>query len=219
MQSNSKDIYFVESYVSREHTQEIKNYFDETVNDWFSNGPRTSDKWHQEWIGCFDRPLRLERQDNPLLPVIDKLKADFGNFDIFEASIRYMNYPFPPHSDVRDSETIMKQRKQHTAGHVFIIPLWWQKGYKPGTAFFNSPPKLNEPMYVEHQDIFPKAKSDKEVKEYSVKKIIKWKNPGDLVAWKNYQWHSTLTTPGYDYSRDEFCKEFVSIETWGKTNA
>lgn len=221
MQINLEDIYFEESYISLAKTVEIKSFFDETVNDWFSNGPKQmqNDDWNEKWIGCFDRPLRLERSDNPLLQIIDDLKRDFGDFEIYMSSVRYMNYPFPPHTDVRSSETIIEQRKKHTNGHVFIIPLWWDEEYQPGTAFFSSPPKLNEPMYVEHQDILPMPKSDKITKDLSIKKIVKWKNPGDLLVWKNYQWHASLTTPGYSYTRDKFCKQFISIETWGKINA
>ena len=215
MQVNLEDICFKENYISSTNILKLKKFFDETVNDWFSNGPKRCDDWEEQLYGCFDRPLRLERKDNPLLPVIDNLKQDFGDFEIYDGSVRYMNYPFPPHTDVRSSETIMEQRKKHNNGYVFIIPLWWDKEYQPGTAFFNSPPKLDEPMYIEYQSILPAPKSDKLVKNLSIKRLIKWKNPGDLIAWRNYQWHASLTTSGYNYSQDKFCKQFISIETWG----
>ena len=219
VQLTDDDVYYQESYISIEHAKKIKNYFDVTINDNFSNGPKPQNKFTHNFTGCQDRPLRLENSDNPLHVVIDKLKQDFGDFYLHTGSIRYMNYPFGPHTDIRTQEWLLEQRKNYNDGHIFIIPLWWEKNYTAGTAFFSSPPSQNEPLYIEHQSILPQAVDDREIRNFSVKRLLYWKNPGDLIVWKNYTWHSSFAPNGYNYSHDKFCKEFISIETWGILDA
>jgi len=50
-------------------------------------------------------------------------------------------------------------------------------------------------------------------KNYGVKRLVPWKHPGDLVAWMNYQYHGSLMSKDYPYNDNEWCKEFISIET------
>lgn len=220
LQNFEGDVYVQENYISRQTALHIKDYFDNVINDSFSNGPKVTNKFTHKYSGCYDRPLRLERNDNPLHLLLEKLKKDFGDFYMHDGSIRYMNYPFGPHTDVVDQTWLLEQRqKTNSDGYIFLIPLWWEPKYTAGTAFFSSPPQREESLYIEHQNILPVASDSKDTKNFSIKQIVYWKNPGDLIAWKNFTWHSSLAPRDYNYSHNKFCKEFISIETWGVTNA
>ena len=94
--------------------------------------------------------------------------------------------------------------------------MWWKDGYTPGTAFFNNPAKLSEPLYADMLDILPNYTDEYEVetRNFSVQKILKWESPGDLIAWENFQWHGSCNFGNIEYTRDTWAKEFISIETW-----
>ena len=146
------------------------------------------------------------------------LKRDFGEFEIYSSSIRYLSAPFLPHSDIRDVEWLRDLKKQGLReGFIFLIPLWWEPDYQPGTAFLNNPVNLNEPLYADMLDIFPNysdtPQNAYEQKNFSVKQIIRWENPGDLIAWENFQWHASCHFGKANYQKDKWVKEFVSIET------
>ena len=209
------DIIHKENYISAEQVSDIKNFFDKKIRDKLSGGPHKADQLEAGLEGCWDRSLHYELSDNPIHKVIDKLVKDFGGFHVHESSIRYMAYPFVPHSDIRNSEWLLEQRQNFYPGYTFLIPLWWREDYNPGTAFFSSPPEANQDLYIQQQDILPKFSEQhkKQARNFGVKEIVKWKSPGDLIAWKNFQWHCSLSQKDYQYSDTSWCKEFISIET------
>jgi hypothetical protein len=193
----------------------IKEFYKD-LNDKLSGGPSELGGEFKsiEKEGCWDLPLRLELDDNPLHILLEMLKKSFGEFIIHDSSIRYLAYPFTPHTDIRSSEWLLENRKKYNTGHTMIIPFAWEEGYNPGTAFFSSPPKDGEPLYVEKQDVLPKLQNPGYAKHFSVKKIFHWKNPGDLLIWENYKFHCSTHDPAWQYTDDKHCKEFISIETF-----
>jgi hypothetical protein len=205
-----ENIVFKKKYIDFDSITYIKKFFDVTINDKLD----VESKVYVPGKGmCWDRPLRFDIKKNPIHSVIEKLKRDFGFFHIHTSSIRYMASPFLPHSDIRNSEWLLDQRKKFDPGYTFLIPLWWAENYKPGTAFFSSPAENKQELYIEHKNILPEFEKDKDARNFGVKQIIKWESPGDLIAWKNYQWHCSLTQKNYPYNGETWCKEFISIET------
>ena len=210
-----EDIIHKIDYVSLDDITKIRRFYNFVVGDAFSGGPYSSEHLKNGMSGCWDRPLRLENNDNPLLPVMDKLHKEFGDFKIHTASVRYMAYPFGPHSDIRDTKWLQEYRKNYNGGYTFLIPLAWKKNYQPGTAFFSSPPDDNDPLYAECSEWLPEHHEKSKIeRNFGVKKLIKWQQPGDLVAWKNFQWHCSLSPEGYVYDPKKWVKEFISIETY-----
>ena len=209
------DIIYKESYVSLDDVKAIKTFFDKKITDKLSGGPYQSKQLQSGMEGCWDRSLHFEIVENPIHNLVKKLKEDFGDFVIHESSIRHMAYPFVPHSDIRSSKWLQEQRQNYTAGYTFLIPLWWKQDYNPGTAFFSSPPKEHQELYIEQQDVLPvfSKEHSKQARNFGVEQIIKWKSKGDLVAWKNFQWHCSLSQKDYLYNDKNWCKEFISIET------
>ena len=210
------DITHKEKYVNDELLGKIISYIDKR-NDDFVGGPIIDKGAHSSSIGmegCSDRPLRLEDPDNPIHELLQKLKNDMQDFYIHTGSIRYMYFPYGPHTDIRSSEEMIEMRKKYTNGYTFLIPLRWKAGYVPGTAFFDSPPKENQSLMAEHQEVLPKLQKATASKNFSVKKLITWKNPGDLVGWMNYQYHCSMLGGDWTYNEKEWCKEFISLETY-----
>ena len=213
----SKEIFYKPSYITPGLAQEIRDYY-EKINDSLlaSNGPRDIALTQLGWYGCWDRQLHYEMDDSPIHPVVAMLKRDFGEFEIYSSSIRYLSAPFPPHSDIRDTEWLRELRRTGMKeGFVFLIPLWWDTTAEPGTAFFNSPANLDEPLYADMLDVLPEYAPGHEhiQKQFSVREVLKWNAPGDLIAWKNFQWHCSCDFGKPNYRRDGWIKEFVSIET------
>jgi hypothetical protein len=214
-----KKIVYKSKYLSESDLDEIIDFYHVKINDsiYHSVGPKTSDKNKLGWQGCWDRNLHLEISDNPVHRVIARLKEDFGNFNIDSCSIRYLSAPFLPHTDVISVEWIKKiKRLNYKEGWIFLIPLSFSNGYSGGTAFFNSPPNLNEPLYSEMLDILPEFSDQyvEEMRNFSVKQIVKWESPGDLIAWENYQWHSSCHFENVSYDKETWLKEFICIKTY-----
>lgn len=214
-----KQIVYKKNYISLDLVNEIRHYFDD-INDSLmgSNGPYSSEKNKLGYQGCWDRQLHFEKSDNPIHQVIIKLKKDFGDFEYksYKSSIRYLSAPFLPHSDIVSNESLKTLRTNgYKEGHIFIIPLWWKDNYQPVTGFFNSPARLDEPLYVDKLDIFPEYAGpyQEESKNLSVREIIQWQSPGDLIAWENFQWHASGQIGQFQYDRKVWVKEFISIET------
>ena len=90
----------------------------------------------------------------------------------------------------------------------------WKSGCNAGTTFFDSPPKEGQDLYVEHEQVLPTMQNENRNKNFGVKRLVPWKHPGDLVAWMNYQYHGSLMSKDYAYNDNEWCKEFISIETF-----
>jgi hypothetical protein len=218
-----KKIIHKNNYISLDLVNEIKEYFDKINDSLFaSRGPKSHQKTKLGWQGCWDRNLHYEKLDNPIHRVISKLKEDFGDFEIVESSIRYLSAPFLPHSDIRSSTWLNEHRNNgYKEGFVYLIPLWWKDGYIPGTAFFNNPANIDEPLYSDMLDILPNYSTEyeDEGRNFSVRKIIKWKSPGDLIAWENFQWHSSCSYGDITYNKNTWAKEFISIETWAKSDS
>lgn len=212
-------VIFKEKYLSDDLVARIKTYFD-ALDDSFCGGPITQDKKDGTLAdlpkrGCSDKPLRLENADNPTHELVQKLKNDYGDFHIHTCSIRYLYYPYGPHSDVRSTEDLIESRKKYKYGWTFLIPLSWKPGYVPGTAIFDSPPKQDQLLYAERQDVLPKLQKPSAAKNFGIKSLMTWRNPGDLVGWMNYQFHSSMIGGGdMPYNDNEWCKEFISIETY-----
>ena len=205
-----------EKYVDDQLLKEIKNFYDK-VNDRLSGGPfvdKSELGTPYGMMGCADRPLRLEYENNPLHKLIAKLKVDMGDFHIHEGSIRYLYYPFGPHTDVKSNEHLLESRKKYRNGYTFLIPLSWKEGYKPGTAFFDSPPKEDQQLMCERHDVLPRLNKANASKNFGIKQLMPWKNPGDLVAWMNHQYHTSMIGGDWVYNDKEWCKEFISIETF-----
>lgn len=212
-----KKIIHKNNYISLDFVNEIKKYFDKINDSLFaSRGPQPHQKTKLGWQGCWDRNLHYEKLDNPIHQIVSKLKEDFGDFEITESSIRYLSSPFLPHSDIRSVAWLSEYRDTgYKEGFTYIIPLWWKDGYTPGTAFFNNPANINEPLYSDMLDILPNYSTEyeDEEKNFSVREIIKWKSPGDLIAWENFQWHASCSYGNITYDREIWAKEFISIET------
>jgi len=210
-----KKIEYKENFISRELVAEIKNFYDVIVNDDMSNSPRADAKLKNGLIGCWDRPLKLDLDGNPLTAVVDRLREEYGDFEIYESSIRYLAAPFGPHTDIRNHDWLVEQRKTHTPGFTFLIPLWWEENYRAGTAWFDSPAKEDQLLYGERLDLLPEhTESFKNLeKNFSVREIFEWQTPGDLIVWESFQWHCSLSPKGHVYNSTKWCKEFVSIET------
>jgi hypothetical protein len=214
----TEDIIYKNRYLSKVQLESCRLYF-QNLNDSFSNGPKeyiSDNGSHLLKEGCWDRPLRLENPDNPIHQIIEQLKMDLGDFVIHTCSIRYLAYPFVPHSDIRSSEWMIENNKKYKPGYTILIPLSWKTNYKPGTAFFDCPPKEGQEMYVEQQAILPKFQNQNHAKNFGIKKLVAWQHPGDLIAWKNYRFHCSMTDQNYNYSDSDWCKEFISIETFFK---
>ena len=109
---------------------------------------------------------------------------------------------------------MLESRKKYKFGYTFLIPLSWKTGYVPGTAFFDSPPKEDQQLMAERQDVLPKLQKESSSKNFGIRQLITWKNPGDLVAWMNYQYHSSMLGGEWTYNTEEWCKEFISLETY-----
>ena len=213
-----QDIIHHPQYVAPQDVQTIKQWYHDVVADDFSGGPHHTDTMQWGMSGCWDRPLRLDRPDCPLTPVIHRLQQDFGPFEIHNCSIRYLAFPFGPHSDIRSTEWLQTYRRDWLRGYTFLIPLSWRDDYQPGTAFFSSPPQDDEPLYEECGDVLPQYADThrSQAKNFSVKRIVQWQHAGDLVAWMNFQWHCSTSPQGYHYHNDPTlaAKEFISIETY-----
>jgi len=209
------DIVYKEKYIDLSEIKTLRSFYSKKLKDRFSGGPFKTDKNKFGFEGCWDRPLHLEIKFNPVHRIIKKLQQDFGPFEIHISSIRYLSFPFIPHTDIKSSDWLLEQRKKYKPGYTFLIPLWWHKKNKPGTAFFSSPPEPEQKLYNEKSSILPKFGAGYEnwSRNLGIKKIIYWQNYGDLIAWKSFQWHCSLTQPNFYYSDKRWCKEFISIET------
>jgi len=213
-----KQIIHKKNYLSSELVNEIREYFN-NINDsiYHSGGPYAHEKAKIGWQGCWDRNLHYERVDNPIHQVVSKLKEDFGNFIIHQSSLRYLCAPVLPHTDITANEWLVKYRDQgYKKGYIFLIPLWWKEGFTPCTPFFNSPANVDEPLYSDLLDVLPNYSNEyqEEARNFSVREIVTWKSPGDLIAWENFQWHSSGQFGHTEYVKDQWIKEFISIKTW-----
>ncbi len=209
-----EDVIHKPQYVSLDDIEKIRFFYNLVIDDSMGGGPVKSDKVKDGIQGFWNRPLRLEYAENPLHKVIQRLREDFGDFEIVTACLAYMSYPYAPHTDTRSWEWLREYRKKYRAGWKFLIPLAWKKDYQPGTVFFSNPPGDHESLYEDHSDWLPELSNDSKIsaKELGVKKIIKWQQPGDLVAWKTFQWHCSLSPKGYKYDLKKSTKEFLTIE-------
>ena len=232
MTDTTKQLIYRESYLSQDEVDTINMYY-ETMNFGYgeSRGPYNNPLMELGWQGCYDTTARPEKPNNPIKHLFDRLEKDFGEMIFWRKSIRHFHAPFDVHDDYPHSEAHQEVMKRFDVtedmkGFTFLIPLWWEKGYKPGTACFNSPPEEDEPLYEEHQDILPQYSSlyyerRKQMIHpaenvprgpYSVREIMHWKNVGDLIGWENYVLHSSTHTPNWVYSRDKEVKRFISID-------
>ena len=221
------EIIFKEKYLYSEEIHNIIMFFD-TMNFGFgkSRGPYKAAWLELGWQGCFDVSSNLQIESNPVHNLIDKLKKDFGDMIIWRCSVRHFYAPFDVHNDYPSVERHAKWRDKIESlgcdvdqkGYTFLIPLWWEKDYNAGTAFFNAPPKKDEPLYEDCQEKLPKFNKkhyqDRVFKNriFSVRRIVDWKNVGDLVGWENYTLHCSTHTPNWEYSRDKMVKRFLSID-------
>ena len=212
-----KKILHKKNYISIDFVEQIRAYYDK-INDSLlaSKGPYICDPSKLGYQGCWDRNLHYEKLDSPIHQIVSKLKEEFDDFFIHTSSIRYLSTPFLPHSDIRSIDFLKDMRSNgYSPGFTFLIPLWWKKGYTPGTAFFNSPANIDEPLYADLLDILPNyaEKYENEARNFSVREIAKWESPGDLIAWENFQWHCSCHYGQIEYNKQTWVKEFISIET------
>lgn len=212
---------YIESYYD---VTSIINFFNE-INDPWSRNLITTDRSIYGIAGCSDVSLRLEIKHNPIHGLIEKLFKDFGDYGKLNiiphlTSLRYQSYPFLPHSDISPDCSVIEYLRSVGAKKylTFVIPLTWKENVHPGTAFFNSPPVLTENLYREHLDVLPHytEKYQVEMSRYSVADIIHWKNPGDLVMWEDFIFHSTTDHHTYEFSDnpERYSKSFLSIRTY-----
>lgn len=217
-----KQLIYKENFISSDQVNEIRTYFDK-INDSLkaSSGPFDTPDHYLGWSGTWSRQLHFELPDNPIHLIVDKLKQEFGDFECQpgKCSIEYLSSPFLPHTDIHSDEFLQELRARgNPKVYIFLIPLWWKTGHTPVTGFFNSPPDLNEPLYSDMADIFPKyapTKFDPSV-NFSVRQIFPWKSPGDLIMWEGFQWHSSGALGNIEYARDNWSKEFITLEVIAK---
>jgi len=207
---------YIESYYD---VSEIINFYNK-INDAWTDNTFKIDKINYGVSGCWDVPLHLEIESNPVHGLIKKLREDFGNFYLNTGSLRYQAYPFLPHSDIQQDYAVLDFLKLKNAKKymTFLIPLTWKEHVHPGTAFFSSPPELNEDLYRDRLDVLPhfSKEYENEMIRYSVSGIVDWKNSGDLVMWEDFVFHSTTDHHSYNFSKDpaQFCKSFLSIRVY-----
>tara|TARA_R100000081_G_C4803041_1_gene165495 strand:+ start:539 stop:1216 length:678 start_codon:yes stop_codon:yes gene_type:complete len=217
-----EDIIHKPQYISLDDIKKIRFFYNCVIDDTMNGGPVKSDKVKAGVQGFWNRPLRLEYPENPVHKVMQRLREDFGDFEIVTACVAYMSYPYGPHTDTRSWEFLRNYRKNYRDGWKFLIPLAWKKDYQPGTVLFSNPPRDDESLYEDHSEWLPELSCDSKptveeratsfAKELGVKSIIKWQQPGDLVAWKTFQWHCSLSPKGYKYDLKSSTKEFLTIE-------
>ncbi len=198
-----------------------KDYFDTNrINAYFANetangGPRKFTNTQLGYQGCSDINLRLDRPDSPIHSLIRKLETDFGKFYIHTSSLRQLYYPFMPHTDIRSLENLQEYRnKGYTEGWTFLLITELKPNYNASTIFYNNPPRMNEPNMNECIQCVPyTSEYTRQAMNFSVKSVLH-QQAGDLVAWKNFQWHGTGYDVNWNYNHNDWCKRFVSIETW-----
>lgn len=234
MTDTTKKVIYRESYLSQYEVDIINMYY-ETMDFGYgaSRGPYKNSILELGWQGCWDTGTHLDNPYNPIQLVFDRLEKDFGEMEFVTHSIRHFHAPFDVHDDYPRPNTQASERMTKAnvttdmKGFTFLIPLWWKKGYKPGTAFFNSPPEEGEPLYEDYQDVLPQYSAEYYEKReqlhlhfgenvprgpYSVREIMHWKNTGDLIAWENYVLHCSTHMPNWVYSKDKEIKRFISID-------
>ena len=216
-----KKFEYIESYYD---VTEIIDFFNK-INDPWSKNIHPTEKSPYGLCGCSDVSLHLEIEDNPIHGLLEKIFKDFGHhgkLTVLEhlTSIRYQSYPFLPHSDISPDCSVIEYLRSKGAKKylTFVLPLTWKENVHPGTAFFNSPPLLNEDLYREHLDVLPHytEKHQVEMSRYSVAAIFEWKNPGDLIVWEDFVFHSTTDHHTYEFSEDpeRYSKSFLSIRAY-----
>jgi hypothetical protein len=205
------DVIFKKDYFN---TARIKAYF---ANETASGGPEKFSNTKLGYQGCSDINLRLDRPDSPVHSLIKKLETDFGNFYIHTSTLRTLYYPFMPHTDIRGIDHLQQYRKQgYTEGWTFLLLTEIKPNYNASTVFYNNPPHMNESNIDECSQCVPyTSEYSQQAMNLSVKKVLHQK-VGDLVAWKNFQWHSTGYDKNWNYNHSDWCKRFVSIETWSR---
>ena len=215
---------YVKQFISTEEIAAIRGFY-EKMDPAPSGGPWKSSTVRLGHEGAWDRSLHLDKPGlNPGKMIVDRLQRRFGLFDVYTSSIRYLAAPFAPHSDVISAEWLLKKRATGLLpGWKFLIPLAWIDGYNPKTYIFSSPPEHNEKLYSEYQHDLPYTVNDLDgsdrSKNFSIKTILEWKDPGDLLAWEDFQWHCSSDPDGMKYNLTDWrsaCKEFISVETMRK---
>lgn len=215
---------YVKQFISTEEIASIRGFY-EKMDPAPSGGPWKSSTVRLGHEGAWDRSLHLDKPGlNPGKMIVDRLQRRFGLFDVYTSSIRYLAAPFAPHSDVISAEWLLKKRATGLLpGWKFLIPLAWIDGYNPKTYIFSSPPEHNEKLYSEYQHDLPYTVNDLDgsdrSKNFSIKTILEWKDPGDLLAWQDFQWHCSSDPDGMKYNLTDWrsaCKEFISVETMRK---
>ena len=215
---------YVKQFISTEEIAAIRGFY-EKMDPAPSGGPWKSSTVRLGHEGAWDRSLHLDKPGlNPGKMIVDRLQRRFGLFDVYTSSIRYLAAPFAPHSDVISAEWLLKKRATGLLpGWKFLIPLAWIDGYNPKTYIFSSPPEHNEKLYSEYQHDLPYTVNDLDgsdrSKNFSIKTILEWKDPGDLLAWQDFQWHCSSDPDGMKYNLTDWrsaCKEFISVETMRK---
>jgi hypothetical protein len=216
---------YVKQFISTEEIAAIRGFY-EKMDPAPSGGPWKSSTVRLGHEGAWDRSLHLDKPGlNPGKMIVDRLQRRFGLFDVYTSSIRYLAAPFAPHSDVISAEWLLKKRATGLLpGWKFLIPLAWIDGYNPKTYIFSSPPEHNEKLYSEYQHDLPYTVNDLDgsdrSKNFSIKTILEWKDPGDLLAWQDFQWHCSSDPDGMKYNLTDWrsaCKEFISVETMRKS--
>ena len=215
---------YVKQFISTEEIAAIRGFY-EKMDPAPSGGPWKSSTVRLGHEGAWDRSLHLDKPGFiPGKMIVDRLQRQFGDFDVYTSSIRYLAAPFAPHSDVISAEWLLKKRATGLLpGWKFLIPLAWIDGYNPKTYIFSSPPEHNEKLYSEYQHDLPYTVNDLDgsdrSKNFSIKTILEWKDPGDLLAWQDFQWHCSSDPDGMKYNLTDWrsaCKEFISVETMRK---
>ena len=118
-----KQIVYKENYISQQEVDSIRKYYEEIGDSiLLSRGPQKSKKHKLGWYGCWDRDLHYEKIDCPLHNIIEKLQTEFGRFEVYDSSIRYLSSPFLPHSDIQNLEWV-RQNRNRSEGFIFLIPL------------------------------------------------------------------------------------------------
>lgn len=209
----------IPNFLSTDTVQSIRSFYEELDPCPSLDSVTANPRLQRGWNGAADRSTHLLNdvyQDTvlPIRAVIDKLHQHFGDFYVYQESIRYLQYPFPAHSDVPFDIVEMKQ-KGYWPYLQFMIPFWWCDAITPCTWLLSSPPKSDETSCLEIQHCLPRFVGDYQTffyKDFSVAEKIVWTNVGDLLYWPVGQWHASSDDISLELN-GQTIKEFLLIKT------
>jgi hypothetical protein len=196
-----KTIDYYPNFISEEEAANFLKFY-EKLDDKLLDGPRKHIGLIAGKTGGYNRITHYQTPYSkgkyfPIDAVMDKIIDKFGDFIIGGITIKNMHWPLGVHTDAGTLIQYLKTTKLKVRPlRTFMIPLWWDCTFPVKTYFFSTPAEYNEPSFNDYAEDLPKyiKQEDGDIQQFqsvdfSVKKILEWKNPGDLLTWENYQHH------------------------------